>query len=83
MTIAYSGSFFKIVNLTASYTMAKYSGNSVSAGIAFSAGPLKIYAVSDNIMILSKRKASTVEMLTSYEVTNIRFGLMFSVDYKK
>ena len=82
MTLAYSGSFFKVLNLSTSYTLGKYAGNMVSAGIALSAGPLKIYAVSDNILVLSKRKASTVEMLTSYEVANFRLGLLFSVDYK-
>ena len=82
MTLAYSGSFFEFLNLTASYTLSKYSANSISAGLALCLGPLKIYAVSDNIMILSKRNAPIEEQLTSYEVANFRLGLMFSIDGK-
>lgn len=83
MTLAYSGSFFKVLNLTTSYTISKYSGNALAAGFALNLGPLKVYAVSDNIMLLSKRSAPITEMLTSYRVANFRLGLIFSVDYRK
>ena len=83
VTLAYSGSFFKVLNLTTSYTISKYSGNALAAGFALNLGPLKVYAVSDNIMLLSKRSAPVTEMLTSYRVANFRLGLIFSVDYRK
>ncbi len=82
ITLAYSGSFFNIFDLTTSYTISKYAGNSISAGVALSLGPVRLYAVSDNIMMVSKLSKTTVEMLTSYEVSNFRLGLIFSFDRK-
>lgn len=82
MTLAYSGSFFEIFDLTTSYTFSKYSGNSLSAGVTLSLGPVRLYAVSDNIMILSKLAKTTVEMFTSYRVANFRLGLILSFGSK-
>lgn len=82
ITLAYSGSFFNILNLTTSYTISKYSGNSVSAGMALCLGPVKFYAVSDNIMLFSKLSQTTVEMLTSYEMLNFRLGIVLSFGSK-
>lgn len=79
LTLAYSGSFFKFLNLTASYTASKYVGNSIGAGLSLNFGPLNIYAVTDNIMILSKLNASTMELATSYESANVRLGLVFTL----
>ncbi len=78
LTLAYSGSFLEILNLTASYTASKYAGNSIGLGFGVNCGPLNIYAVTDNIMILSKLNASTMEMLTSYKAANVRLGLVFT-----
>ena len=83
LTLAYSGSFWRFLNFTASYTMSKYSGNSIGAGIGFNIGPLNIYAVTDNIMIVSKLNASKMEMFTSYEATNIRMGLVLTFGNKR
>ena len=63
--------------------MSKYSGNSIGAGIGFNIGPLNIYAVTDNIMIVSKLNASKMEMFTSYEATNIRMGLVLTFGNKR
>lgn len=82
MTLAYSGSFFKFLDFSTSYTLGKYSGEMLSLGVTLGLGPFKIYAVSDNILVLSKRKSSPLEMLTSYENTNIRLGLLFSFNRK-
>lgn len=79
LTLAYSGSFFKFLNFTASYTASKYVGNSVGAGVSLNLGPLNIYAVTDNIMILTKMNASTMELATSYESANVRLGLVFTL----
>ncbi len=82
-TFAYSGSCWRVLNFTASYTLSKYSGNSIGAGVGVNLGPLNIYAVTDNIMIVSKVNASTMEMLTSYNAANVRFGLVFSFGNNK
>ncbi len=79
VTVAYSGSFFRFLNFTASYTASKYSGNYVGAGLSLNFGPLNIYAVTDNIMLLTKINASTVELATSYNAANVRFGLVFTL----
>lgn len=78
-TIAYSGSFFRFLNFTASYTASKYAGNSIGAGLGINFGPLNLYAVTDNIMILSKMNASTTKLLTSYNSANVRLGLVFKL----
>lgn len=83
LTLAYSGSIWRFLNFTASYTLSKYSGNSVGAGIGINFGSLNIYAVTDNVMIVSKANASTMEMLTSYNAANVRFGLIFSFGNNK
>ncbi|MBR4155263.1 MAG: hypothetical protein IKU01_00980 [Bacteroidales bacterium] len=83
LTLAYSGSIWRFLNFTASYTLSKYSGNSVGAGVGINFGSLNLYAVTDNVMILSKVKASTMEMLTSYNAANVRFGIIFSFGNNK
>lgn len=79
LTLAYSGSFMRIFNLTANLTMSKYTGNSVGAGVAVNLGLLSIYATTDNIMILSKLNAPTSEVLTSFNAANFRLGLIFKL----
>ena len=81
-TVAYSGSVWRFLNFTASYTLSKYSGNSIGAGIGVNFGSLNIYAVTDNVMIMSKINASTMEMLTSYSAANVRFGMIFTFGNK-
>ncbi|MBQ8222948.1 MAG: hypothetical protein IJZ87_06355 [Bacteroidales bacterium] len=79
LTLAYSGSFFRFLNLTASYTASKYVGNSIGAGVSLNLGPLNVYAVTDNIMILTKMNASTIESVTSYKSANVRLGVVFTL----
>lgn len=84
LTLAYSGSFARFLNLTASYTVSKYSGNALGAGVAFHFGPVNIYAVTDNIMLLSKIGQSTVEMATTYDSANVRCGVVITIgNYQK
>lgn len=79
VTLAYSGSFFKILNLTANYTLSKYTGNSVGVGVSVNLGPVDLYAVTDNILMLTQLNASTAKMLTSYRTTNVRLGLIIAI----
>lgn len=78
-TLAYSGSFVRHINITANYTMSKYSGNSIGLGLGFHFGPVNFYAVTDNVMMLSKIGKSTVEMATSYNAADLRLGLVFTI----
>lgn len=78
LTLAYSGSFWRLLNFTASYTMSEYSGNSIGAGLGINLGPLNVYVITDNVMIATKYNASTMEMLTSYDAANIRLGLVLT-----
>lgn len=83
LTVAYSGSFFECINLTASYTLSKYAGNSVGTGISFNLGPVNLYAVTDNILILTKLNGSTTRFLTSYKSANVRFGIVLTFGKNK
>lgn len=79
VTVAYSGFFFKFLNLTANYTYSTYVGSTIGAGIGFHIGPLNIYAATDNIMVATKAKGSTIEMASSYKTMNVRLGIVFSI----
>lgn len=79
LTMAYSGSFFKFLNVTANYTVSKYSGNYLGAGLGFDVAFMSIYVVTDNILILSNIGASASKFITSYETANVRFGIMFKL----
>lgn len=78
-TFAYSGSFFRFLNFTASYTVTKYSANTVGAGLSLNLGPLNVYAVTDNLLIFSKLNASPLEMATTYGGANARLGVVFTL----
>lgn len=79
LTLAYNGSFLKILNLTSSFTMSKYSGYSLGAGVGVTLGPVVVYVVTDNILVAKSIAASsTVEMLTSHKAANLRFGFNLS-----
>ena len=82
LTLAYSGSLWRLLNVTANYTLSKYAGNSFGVGLGIKLGPLNVYAVTDNIMIASKLNASTFEMLTSYSTANIRVGMILTFGSK-
>lgn len=75
ITLAYSGAFLRFLNLSVSYTHSKYAGNSIGAGVGFHMGPLNVYAVTDNLMVLTKITAPTIEMSTTYNAVNFRLGL--------
>ncbi len=78
-TLAYSGSFLRHFNVAADFTMSKYSGTSVGLGLGFHFGPVNFFAVTDNVMMLSKIGKSTVEMATSYNTADLRLGLVFTI----
>lgn len=78
LTLAYNGSFLKLLNVSSSFTMSKYSGYSLGAGIGVTLGPMVFYVVTDNIMLAKSIDVSLVELLTSHEAANIRFGFNLS-----
>ena len=79
LTLAYSGSFFKFLNFTASYTASKYAGNSIGAGLSLNLGPFNVYVVTDNIMIFTKLHTTPIEMATTYNAANVRLGMVFTL----
>ncbi len=83
MTLAYSGTFLKVMNLTASYTLSRFSNNCIGVGIGFRLKNINIFAVTDNVMIATKFKASPIEMLTSYKVANARIGFVMTFGNNK
>lgn len=82
ITVAYSGSFYKYFNLTASYTLSKYAGNSIGAGVSFNLGPVNLYVVTDNVLVFTKL-GSITKSLTSYRSANMRFGLVLTFGNNK
>ena len=54
MTLAYSGSFFKKIDVCASYTLMKDSYDNIGLGLAFNLGVFHIYAASNNVLGLFK-----------------------------
>lgn len=54
MTLAYSGSFFKKIDVCASYTVMKDRYDNIGLGLAFNLGVFHIYAASNNVLGLFK-----------------------------
>lgn len=77
-TLSYSGLFWNHLNLALSYTLSKYTGNALGFGVGFHAGPFNIYAVSDNLLALTKMTGTAVEFATAYKTSGFRFGVVFS-----
>lgn len=83
LTLAYSGSLYRYINLSASYTLSKHSGHSLGLGLGLNIKGFNVFVATDNIMIVSKYDAPIMEMLTSYKSANIRFGMFLSFGNKK
>ena len=78
-TVAYSGAFWDVINLSMHYTISTYSGSSVGIGLGLHAGPFNAYLASDNVLALTKISASTVEFATAYKTTGIRLGVVWTI----
>lgn len=50
LTIAYNGSFFKIIDLCLAYTLQKNSFSNLAIGLGFNLGPINIYATTHNLL---------------------------------
>ena len=79
LTLAYSGDFWNWLDLSASFTASKFSGTSLGLGIGFHGGPFNFYAVTDNILTLTKVASPTVEMATAYQASNFRIGIVWTI----
>ena len=79
MTLAYSGYFLKCINLTVNYTMSNYTGSSLGAGLGFHFGPVHLYAVTDNILTVTKIGKPIAELATEYKTANVRLGLVLTI----
>ncbi|MGN0033054.1 MAG: DUF5723 family protein [Candidatus Limimorpha sp.] len=79
LTLAYSGSVLKVVDLMANVTVSKYFGSKVGLGLGIHLGPVNLYATADNILMLGKLSSSAAELLTSWNSAGLRMGLVFSL----
>lgn len=79
LTLAYSGNFWNHLNLTVNYTMSKYTGSSLGAGLGLHFGPFNIFAVTDNILTVTKIGKPIAELATEYKTANIRMGLVWTI----
>lgn len=78
-TIAYSGNFLNVLNLTVNYTMSGYTGSSLGAGLGLHLGPVNFFAVTDNILTVTKIGEPISELATAYKTANIRLGLVLTI----
>ena len=82
-TMAYSGTFINHFDLSLSYSLSKYMGNALGFGFGFHAGPFNIFAVSENVLGLTKMSKPTVEFATAYKTTGFRAGIVWTFgDYQ-
>lgn len=79
LTLAYSGVFAKHINLMLNCTMSKYTGTAVGLGFGLHAGPFNIYAVTDNILCVTKFGSTAIEMSSAYRTANIRAGIVWTI----
>ena len=70
MTLAYSGSFFKMIDVCATYTMMKDSYDNIGLGLAFVLGTMNIYATTNNVIGLFKPNVSAY---------NAQFGIVLNL----
>lgn len=79
ITLAYSGAFWDILNVSAHYTLSTYSGSSVGLGLGVHAGPFNAFIASDNVLAFTKVASSTVEFATAYRTSGIRCGIVWTI----
>ena len=79
MTLAYSGNFWNFLNLTVNYTMSNYTGSSLGAGLGLHVGPFNFFAVTDNILTVTKIGKPITELASAYKTANIRLGLVWTI----
>ena len=79
VTLAYSGVFLNHINLMLNCTMSKYTGTAVGVGFGLHAGPFNIYAVTDNILCVSKFGSNILEVSSAYRTANIRAGIVWTI----
>ena len=70
-TVAYSGSFWRMLDVCATYTMMKGSFDNIGLGLAGNFGTLHIYLTTSNILGLFKPLNASV--------TNVQAGIVFNL----
>lgn len=71
MTLAYSGSFFKMLDVCATYTMVKNGFDNLGIGLGCKLGAFHIYMTSNNVINFFKP--------LNTNITNLRFGIVFNI----
>lgn len=77
-TLAYSGNFWNHINLTLNYTLSKYTGSGLGMGLGFHFGPFNMYAVTDNILAVTRANSPIAEFASAYQQVNARFGIVWT-----
>lgn len=70
-TVAYSGSFWRMLDVCATYTMMKGSSDNIGLGLAGNFGTLHVYLTTSNILGLFKPLNASV--------TNVQAGIVFNL----
>ena len=78
LTLAYSGNFWNHLSLTLNCTLSKYTGTAMGAGIGAHFGAFNIYAVTDNVLSVTKIGAPAFETASTYRQASARFGIVFA-----
>ena len=79
LTLAYSGNFWNCLNLTVNYTMSNYTGSSLGAGLGLHVGPFNFFAVTDNILTVTKLGKPITELASAYKTANARLGIVWTI----
>ncbi len=79
LTLAYSGVFLNHINLMLNCTLSDYTGTAVGVGLGLHAGAFNIYAVTDNILCVTKLGSPALEMTSAYRTANIRAGIVWTI----
>lgn len=79
VTLAYSGVFLNHINLMLDCTLSDYTGTAVGVGLGVHAGPFNIYAVTDNILGVTKLGSDVLEVSSAYRTANIRAGIVWTI----
>ena len=79
VTLAYSGVFLNHINLMLNCTLSDYTGTAVGVGFGLHAGPFNIYAVTDNILCVTKFGSPALEMTSAYRTANFRTGIVWTI----
>ena len=72
------GANFRVHSTGKETTITKYTGTAMGAGIGAHFGAFNIYAVTDNVLSVTKIGAPALETASTYRQASARFGIVFA-----